>query len=114
MTVLLFAIGNEIYDICKYLLDKGFDVNLHNRNSEIALNYAVHRGNEEIVDLLLLYSPNLNLRSLKDNGLQNTPNTNAIETAVYRNKKNIVEKLIAVGCKFSLNSYKKSCNINII
>ncbi len=34
--------------------------------------------------------------------------TSAIETAVYRNKPKIVEKLLRHGAKFSLESYTKS------
>jgi ankyrin repeat protein len=53
----------------------------------------------------LKYKADLELKSLK-------LKTTALETAIYRNKPRIVEKLIRHGAKFSLDSYTKGSKIN--
>jgi ankyrin repeat protein len=103
MTILLYAIANQRVEIIKYLLDEGYDVNFKNEFCENPLIYAVHYNYGTTIDLILKYKPDLEIRSSK-------LRTTALETAIYRNKPNTVEKLIKSGAKFSLESYRKSCN----
>lgn len=65
MNVLLFAIGKQKIEIIEFLLDNGYDVNFRNTYSDLPLVYAVHYNYEVIVDVLLRYSPDLELRSWK-------------------------------------------------
>jgi ankyrin repeat protein len=101
MTCLIYATANRRLDIIKYLLDNGYDINHFNGHSDLALIYAVHYNYVEVVDLLLEYSPNLELKS-------NKLLTTALEAAIYRNKEFLVDKLLTKGARFSLESYKKS------
>jgi ankyrin repeat protein len=101
MTCLIYATANKRLDIIKYLLDNGYDVNHFNEHSDLALIYAVHYNYPDVIDLLLDYNPDLELKSKK---LQTT----ALEAAIYRNKEFLVEKLLAKGARFSIESYKNS------
>ena len=48
----------------KYILDKGFDVNLLNKmNGETALIRSVHYNMKEMVEFLLLFKPDLEIKS---------------------------------------------------
>lgn len=107
MTVLLYAIGKKKVNICKYLLDNGFDVNFQTSFCELPIIYAVFYNYKEIVDLLLEYKPNLELRSHKFK-------STALETVVYRNKPDYVEKLMNQGAKFSISAYAKTCKSYVI
>ena len=101
MTCLLYASANRNLDMVKFLLDNGYNINHSNEHSDLALIYAVHYNYPDVVDLLLEYNPNLEIKSKK-------LLTTALEAAIYRNKHLLVEKLIAKGAKFSLESYNNS------
>lgn len=103
MSLLLYAVGTRNLKVIKYLLDSGYNVNYYNSYSEIPLIYAVYYNFEEVVDLLLTYNPDIELRCKKFG-------TNALETAIYRNKPNLIEVLVRKGAKFSFESYCNSSN----
>ena len=65
MNVLLYALGKKNYEVCEILLQKGYNVNFHNDFCEVPLIYAIHYSDLKMVDLILNYQPDLELRSIK-------------------------------------------------
>ena len=102
--ILQYAIANGKNEIIKFLLENGYDVNCSNEFCEVPTIHAIYSEEEDALDILLQYNPDLEKRSIKFN-------TNALETAVFRNNANIVSKLLKQGTTFSLQSYNNSCNI---
>lgn len=78
------------YKTIQILLKSGIDVNLRNRQSEIALHIALRRDlSDEIVQLLIEAGSNIELRDRKNN--------NALDIASLKCKKVIVEMLLKKG-----------------
>jgi len=67
MNILLYAIGKKSHEICRYLLQIGYNVNFHNDFCETPLIYAIHYSDYKMVDIILEYNPDLELKSLKVN-----------------------------------------------
>lgn len=65
MNILIYSISKNYYEIAKYLLDNGFNVNLHNDFVDSPVVYATHHGSINMLKLLLNYNPDLNIQSLK-------------------------------------------------
>jgi hypothetical protein len=72
VTPLLYAAITQNYDMAKYLLEKGANVDAQNNYKETALHYAISFGNEKLIKLLI----DNNARS----DLKNTWGRAAIET----------------------------------
>ena len=53
ITLLMLAVAHENYDACKYLIEKGANVNLQTNYGLTALHYASHRHNYDICVLLV-------------------------------------------------------------
>jgi ankyrin repeat protein len=85
--------GNK--QIVEYLLEKGVNINLTNKNGNAALHMAAHNGHEEVLKALLEKGANINLSNTKGN----TP----LHLAAYKGQKGIVEILLAnINCEKSV------------
>ena len=83
--LMLCAMGNVQIPIVKLLLDHGANVNARDKRDETVLMYAVQRGQEELVLLLLSYGA--------DKFLINRQKDNSIDLAILLEKKRIVNIL---------------------
>lgn len=63
-TALILAVKEEKIDIVEYLLSVGADPNIQDRSQKSALNYAIDKKNEKLIDILLEDSDtNINIGS---------------------------------------------------
>ena len=63
-TALILAVKEEKIDIVEYLLSVGADPNIQDRSQKSALNYAIDKKNEKLIDILLEDSnTNINIGS---------------------------------------------------
>ena len=62
-SLLYLAARNGYDDICRFLLDKGINVNETQSCGSTALHGASYYGNENVIDLLLAYGANINIKN---------------------------------------------------
>lgn len=101
VTPIIYAMSKEAYDVFRYLLENGYDINQKNVGHPPLL-YAAYYPDVKYIKELLKYSLNLYVtNNEKYSG-------NALEIALWRGRKKVVKALLAKGMKFSLEEYKKS------
>ncbi|KAJ3321769.1 hypothetical protein HDV06_003918 [Boothiomyces sp. JEL0866] len=90
-TVLQQAISNGHYQVVKFLVESGVDINQTSKNGMTALHLACINGNNQIVKLLLEYGINLHLKGKE--GL------NALHWAILKKNWQTATLLIDHGIK---------------
>lgn len=58
----MIAVSGNKYEIAKMLIDNHADINLSNKNGQIALHYAASKNNLQMLNLLLENESNINTR----------------------------------------------------
>lgn len=93
-TALFYAVNNNNYELAKFLVEKGADVNKNEPRGTILMN-AAGSGNEQLFDLVLNAGATLNNQDAKFG-------MNELSYAVIGANKKIVEKLIEKGVKIDV------------
>ena len=102
-SVLLYAIYKDSYDIFTYLVDNGIDLNYSSSKVEAPIIYVAYYGKKKYMRYLLKHAHKINM-NVKSETLQ----VNALEIAVWRGRKGIVEMLLECGMEFSIKKYNES------
>eukprot|EP00347_Sterkiella_histriomuscorum_P020393 403337975 len=95
-TMLIFAATEGHYDMVKYLVEQGANVNEESQNGETPLLRACYFNRPDVVKYLLQNKANIEHRSMQDL----TP----LLTAIMRNKPNIVKILLENGVKLQFKT----------
>ncbi|MGR3302530.1 MAG: ankyrin repeat domain-containing protein [Candidatus Scalindua sp.] len=94
-SLLHYAIGSENYNLAKFLIEKGIDLNRKNNNGIIALDLALRKGNLQIVKLLLDRGSTVNTQNSKFNS--------PLHSAIYFKDKEERKKVIHLLMKYNIN-----------
>jgi ankyrin repeat protein len=94
-TPLILAVISLDKDIFKFLVEKGADVNLPDKQGLCALHFVALRGERELADLLISKGADINSN-------KNVGGATPLGIAVSRGHKDIVELLIAKGAQLNL------------
>jgi hypothetical protein len=65
MNPFAYSLGNDCIEICKYLLDNGYDVNRGDDFCDPPLIHVTHNCNIKYLELVLRYNPIIDIRSKK-------------------------------------------------
>lgn len=88
--LLLIAVEKRSVDAVRVLLDNDANINITSRETrETALMRAAELGNKRLIDLLLSYNPDVNMRD--------SQNETALLKAVRAKKTRVVSALLAAG-----------------
>ena len=66
-TLLIYAVENNLESVAESLLIKGADPNIQNNSGDTALNYAYKNKNNFMVNLLVKYNADQNIKRINDN-----------------------------------------------
>uniref|UniRef100_A0A0B7AMS2 SOCS box domain-containing protein n=1 Tax=Arion vulgaris TaxID=1028688 RepID=A0A0B7AMS2_9EUPU len=97
-TPLMKAVRSNKTESTVRLIRANANLNITDKNNEIALHFAARNGNTELVDVLLSSGSLINV--------QNIWGRTPLIEAVYYNKKNVVEHLLAADCNISIRVLK--------
>lgn len=90
LPILVMAVDKRNYEAVEFLLEKGANVNARYREDKsTALMHAAAMGNSRLVNLLLKYEPDVNMRDSK--------NESALIKGVRARRTGVVEALIRAG-----------------
>lgn len=103
-TPLIGAVSNRSYEIAKYLIDMGVDVNKQSSMENYAIHEAVRLRDKRMIKLLIQAGANLEL--LKRN--KDTP----LKIAIRRGSNDIIDLLVELGADISRESLHSVGNLN--
>lgn len=101
-TPLIYAIGKDSSNIINYLLENGYDINYHLKNSLPPIIYCAYLNKDEYLKKLLKYK-NLDINVISDQF-----KANSLEIAVGRGSKKCIKLLLNTGMKFNIKKYNES------
>lgn len=124
VNVIIYITDFKRLEILKYIIEKGYNINQQmSMTGDTALTRAVYMNNKILVNFLLNYDINLEIKthvlfilySLKNCEFTSNKKQlgfNALQTAIFRDKVELVDLLMKKGAQFSMNSIKSLSNFN--
>lgn len=94
LTPLMLACQNQRLQVVKELLQSGASIDVQDYKGNTALHHACHTGNNRLVEILIKYEPNINLKNLR--------NRTALDEAKEKMSLSLV-KIIKGGKSMNLN-----------
>ena len=79
------AVSRGYFDIAKYLLEKGSNINNLDKDNETPIMYCAYNGNINILNLLLQYEPDLKIK--------NKDGKTALDIAIEKGDQQIIKIL---------------------
>ena len=101
-TPLIYAIGKDSSNIINYLLENGYDINYHLKNSLPPIIYCAYMEKDEYLKKLLKY------KNLDINVISEQFKANSLEIAVSRGSKKCIKLLLNAGMEFNIKKYNES------
>lgn len=108
-TPLLYTFEEDSFEIFKYMIDYGVDINYTVTHHLSPVQRAVYYDTKYMKELLK-YKEKLNLKEKAGQF-----NANCLEIAVWRNRPDIVKLLLEAGMEFSISEYNQTiCGLTLV